>query len=179
MSSGGFGSGPKKETVYSGPAPLSRQGGPSTTAGFGRSGGSAYGAASGDVSRQAAKLEVARTGGDFARAARVLFLIAGFTAANMLLTFVGVRFAIGLGATQIFASDATMLLVANGMAIGLFVLLGVFAGNGNKVALLAGMLLYGGDLVWLLANQPAVHLVSIAVHAVFLVSLFKTFPRGT
>lgn len=167
---------PKKETVYSGPAP--QQGAMYASSSLGRPGGALYAITPEEIAARNARLQPTNSAGDVTRGGRILYLIAGFTAVNVLLMFVNARFAVGLGATQVFASDMGTFLVANGMAIGVFILLGVFAGNGHRSALAVGMLLYAGDLAWLLANQPARHMVSVAVHGIFLVSLVKAFPRG-
>lgn len=167
MSSSGFGQSPKKESVYS-----------YSGTDLGRPGGALYPITADEIAARNARPQATNSAGDVAKGGRILYLIAGFTAVNVLLTFVNARFAVGIGVTQIFASDMGTFLVANGMAIGMFILLAVFAGNGHRSALAVGMLLYAGDLAWLLANQPAKHMVSVAVHGIFLVSLVNAFPRG-
>lgn len=56
--------------------------------------------------------------------------------------------------------------------------LGFFAARGARAAFLIGLLLYAGDMaVLLLSANPAVHIVSIVVHAIFLFSIFKAFRQ--
>ena len=70
------------------------------------------------------------------------------------------------------------VVVLNIIAVGIFVMLGLFVRNGSKAALVIGMVLYGGDTALLLAGgDAAVHIPSIIVHAIFLVSMFKALSQ--
>lgn len=198
MSNGGFGQGPKKETLYSGPVPTPGQGtayaGPAPSTGVGTvyngpalggtvyhgstSGGAAYkGSPTGVLpSRPTAGPAAARSGAG-AKGASIFFLIAAFTGINTVLIFAGVQFGIGLGATRTTNAALSSILVVNVVAIGIFVLLGIFARGGSKIAFLIGMLLYAGDLVLLIMNDPALHVISIVIHGLFLFYLFNAFRQ--
>jgi hypothetical protein len=68
--------------------------------------------------------------------------------------------------------------VLNALAIGAFVTLGIFAMRGVKAVFLIGLLLYAGDTaVLLLSANPALHIVSIVCHGIFLFSIFKAFRQ--
>lgn len=164
-----------KETVYGGPAPAS--------------GGTVYNgvtpnAGAGTVyspSRQAGAPVPAAAHSGAAKGSGIFFLIAGFSVINTLLLLASSPFvlALGLAATRVspHAPMAT-IVVLNVIAVGLFVLLGFFVRQGSKAALLAGMLLYGGDtILLLLSGNPALHIPSIVVHAIFLVSMFKALSQ--
>jgi hypothetical protein len=187
MSTSGFGQGPKKETVYSGPAPSPRQGtvygGPSIQTAGGTvyngpsPGGTVYnGPTTGAVaSRPMAGTATTSTNVAAAKGARLFYVIAGFTGINTVLAFVGIRFAIGVGAVN--GTTLSAFLITNLLAAGLFVLLGIFTQGGSKMAFLAGMLLYGADLVWLAINNPALHIISIVIHGLFLYYLFSAYRQ--
>src|SRR5262245_8388273 len=197
------GPGAKKETVYSGPSPQPQQsGGQSAASSSGSTvyGGPApkaaeavysgvgadstvYGnqPASGTVYNPARQGAVARpaqpaTNAGSSKAGSVFFLIAGFSAINAILTLASAPFvmAIGLAVTRIRAEgEVGAVLAINAVAIGIFVALGFFAGRGSKAAFLIGALLYAGDTALLLLDNPALHIVSIIVHGIFLFSIFK------
>jgi hypothetical protein len=203
MSSSGYGQAPKKETVYSGPAPAPKQGtvysGPSIqTAGGtvyngpspGIAGGTVYngpsagatvygGPATGAATTRPVGGKAVAPAGDVAAAkgARIFYLIAAFTGINAVLIFVGIRFAVGLGATQVVASSLGSFLVASLLGAGVFVGLGMFVQRGSRSVFLIGMLLYAGDLVLLVMNNPALHIMSILIHALFLFYLFSAYRQ--
>lgn len=183
-----FGTVPKKETVYSGTAVATQPSAPASrpAAGTGAGtvysgpvpGGSVYNPAQpaprGPQTQQPrATTAAASTGAT--KGAAIFYIIAAFTAANMVLIYAGVRFAVGLGATRAVRQDQITLAVANLLAIGIFVLLGVFAKRGSKAAFMIGMLLYAGDLVVLVMNNPELNIISIVIHAFFLFRLFQAF----
>lgn len=194
------GPGTKKETVYSGPGPQTKQapsaasynGMPPGTTGTvyngPASGGTVYngpgtsGAAS-NPSRQntpSRPVQAApNTGG--AKGGMTFFLIAGFSAINTFLILVQAPFvlAIGLAVTRVRAgSDMGPILLLNAVAIGAFVAIGIFAMKGSKAAFIIGLLLYSGDTVLLLmSDNAALHLPSIVVHGIFLFSIFKAFRQ--
>lgn len=173
-----FGQGGKTGTVYSGPAPAATgtvYSGPAPTP----AGGTVYNgpAVSAAPARQGARQANVSSGVAAAKGANIFFLIAAFTGINTILMFVGVRFAIGLGAAQLAGPSLGSILIANLLAAGVFALLGIFAKQGNKAAFLIGMLLYGGDLVLLAINNPALHIVSIAIHGLFLYYLLNAFRQ--
>jgi hypothetical protein len=110
------------------------------------------------------------------KAGSVFFVIAGFSAINTLLLLVSAPFvmAIGLAVTRIRAEGQTgAVLAINAVVIGIFVALGFFASRGSKAAFIIGLLLYAGDTALLLLDNPALHVVSIIVHGIFLFSIFK------
>lgn len=175
------GSGYKGGTVYDGPpgvTPGTMYGGPPAGVTVYK-GGTVYNgpAASTAPVRPAATQVNAPSGVGAARGASIFFLIAGFTGINTLLMFVGVRFAIGVGAAKFAGSSVEAILVANLLAAGVFAVLGIFAKQGNKAAFLIGILLYAGDLVLLVLNDPALHVVSIIIHGLFLYYLVSAFRQ--
>lgn len=110
------------------------------------------------------------------KAGSVFFLIAGFSAINTVLTLASAPFvmAIGLAVTRIRAEgEMGAVLAINAVVIGIFVALGFFASRGSKAAFIIGLLLYAGDTALLLLDNPALHVVSIIVHGIFLFSIFK------
>lgn len=184
MSNQVIGSGPKKETVYGGPSNS-----PQTSPAYNQQaaasgGGTVYGGPTpGGTVRNGAspaasqsRTSASASTGD-ARGAAIFYVIAGFTAANMVLMFAGIRFAVGLGATGAAANDMTTLLIANVVAIGIFALLGFLTKKGSKAAFIIGMALYAMDLLILAAFDPTRHVVSIVIHGFFLFSLFKAFRQ--
>jgi hypothetical protein len=112
-----------------------------------------------------------------AKGAKLFYYIAGFTGINAVLIFVGIRFAIGLGTTEIADGSLNTALIASVLGAGVFVALGMFAQRGSKAAFLIGMLLYGGDLVLLAMNNAGFHIVSIVIHALFLYYLFSAYRQ--
>jgi hypothetical protein len=167
------GPGAKKETVYSGPSPQQNQSsGPSASASSGSTvyGGTAPKPAGGTVYNGMG------AGGTPSKAGSVFFVIAGFSAINTVLLLAGAPFvmAIGLAVTRIRAEgEMGAVLALNAVVIGIFVALGFFASRGSKAAFIIGLLLYAGDSALLLLDNPAVHVVSIIVHGIFLFSIFK------
>ena len=171
----------KGGTVYGGVAPAGTQG---TVYGGPPAGGTVYNGPGGSVyggpaaapgGAPAAQQKV--VGGGAAKGAGIFFLIAAFTGINVVLMFVGIRFAIGLGATRLVGDSFESMLVVSLVGAGVFALLGIFAKNGNKGAFLIGMLLYGGDLAFLVLNDPALHIISIIIHALFLYYLVNAFRQ--
>ena len=200
------GPGAKKETVYSGPSPQPKQSsGPSASSGSTVYGGPApkaaetvyngpgtgstvYGSqpASGTVynpARQGAGARPAQASANPApsKAGSVFFIIAGFSAINtvLILASAPVVLAIGLAVTRIRTEgEMGAMLAINAVAIGIFVALGFFASRGSKAAFLIGLLLYAGDTaLLLLTGNPALHVVSIVFHGIFLFSIFKGFRQ--
>lgn len=172
-------------TVYGGPAPKAAG---TVYNGMG-TGSTVYGnqPASGTVynPRQGAAARPAQPSANAApapsKAGSVFYLIAGFSAINTVLILASAPFvmAIGLAVTRIRAEgEMGAVLAINAVAIGIFVALGFFAGRGSKAAFLIGLLLYAGDTaLLLLSGNPALHVVSIIVHGVFLFSIFKGFRQ--
>jgi hypothetical protein len=203
MSDTTTGSAAKKETVYNGPSPQAKQGtvynGPSPSAGGtvyngpamkSGGGGTVYGgtaqgnAVSGPVkagtvyrSPQQAPGGEKSTTNPAAKGAGIFFLIAAFSAVNTLLVLGGSRIVMGIGLTvSKFGQGVSVpaILVLNVIAIGIFVLLGIFARNGSKAAFILGMLLYTGDgLMLFLSGDPGAHVPGMVVHGLFLVYMFK------
>jgi hypothetical protein len=172
-------------TVYGGPAPKSA--GETVYNGLG-AGSTVYGnqPASGTVyspARQGAAAGPSQAGANAgsSKAGSVFFIIAGFSAINTVLTLASAPFvmAIGLAVTRIRAEgEMGAVLAINAVAIGIFVALGFFASRGSKAAFLIGLLLYAGDTALLLLSEnPALHVVSIIVHGIFLFSIFKGFRQ--
>jgi hypothetical protein len=162
-------------TVYSGPAASPAGGtvynGPSNS-GTVYNGPGATGAIGGAGAQQP---RVSSTGA--VRGSRIFFYIAGFTGLNTILMFVGVRFAIGLGVAEFVGQSVGSIVLVNLLAAGVFALLGVFAKQENKTVFLVGMLLYGGDLVLLVLNNPERSIISIIFHGLFLFYLFTAFRQ--
>lgn len=171
-------------TVYGGPAPKTAGG--TVYNGLGE-GGTVYGnqPAAGTVysPAQSAVARPAQAGANGApsKAGSVFFVIAGFSALNAILTLASAPFvmAIGLAVTRIRAEGQMgAMLAINAVAIGIFVALGFFASRGSKAAFLVGLLLYAADTALLLLSEnPALHVVSIIVHGIFLFSIFKGFRQ--
>jgi hypothetical protein len=187
MADATFRQGGQKGTVYDGPLPPAKgtvYNGPSVPAVGGTvyngpaPGGTVYGGAAAGTTnpRYSAGAATAINAGA-ARGARIFYLIAGFTAINTVLMFVGIRFALGVGNIRLDGASTASVVLLNLVAAGIFVLLGVFTQGGSKITFLVGMLLYAGDLVLLLLNNPGLHIISIAIHALFLYSLFTAFRQ--
>jgi hypothetical protein len=180
--SSGFGQGPKKETVYSGPAlgvkqapaynSMATASGGGTVYNGPTPGGTTYSGPARPAAPPVAQPPAAQTSTGATKGAGIFFVIAGFTAINMVLVFAGVRFAIGIGSTD--ATNQAAFVAGNAIAICIFILLGVFAKQGSKAAFIIGMLLYGADLVMLVMN-PQLRIASIVVHGFFLFRLFQAF----
>lgn len=182
MSSSSFGQGPKKETIYSGPAP-STQGtvynGPSVP-------GTVY---SGAPAPTAYRPSAAQPVGTAAqahphshRAGNLFFLIAGLSLVNTVLALADapIAMALGLGITRVFDTlvrqgDATApAMVINLVVVGVFALVGFFARQGSRAAILIGIILYALDTAALLLLTPLL-IVSLLVHGLFLFSLFGAY----
>lgn len=183
---------PKQGTVYNGPAPSSGTvyDGPAMKP---PAGGTVYGgpapAANGytpqtvyNPARQAGTQPApTTTHPGVTKGAGIFFLIAGFSVINSVLIFAHAPFvlALGLAITRVGTEVAMpAVVVLNVIAVGIFVMLGLFVRNGSKTALVIGMVLYGGDTALLVAGgDAAVHIPSIIVHAIFLVSMFKALSQ--
>lgn len=208
MSNTTIGPGTKKETVYSGPTQQSKQGtvynGPAPSSGTvydgpamkPPAGGTVYGGPAPGATAQGgfspetvynpARLAGAQpasttTHPGAAKGAGIFFLIAGFSVINSVLIFAHAPFvlALGLAVTRVGAEVAmATVVVLNIIAVGIFVMLGLFVRHGSKTALVIGMLLYGGDTALLVAGgDAAVHIPSILVHAIFLIGMFKALSQ--
>ena len=167
-------------TVYGGPAPKPAGGGgvyngmgaDSTVYGNQQAAGTVYRPPQSTAARPA---QAGANAGP-SKAGSVFFLIAGFSAINAILTLANAPFvmAIGLAFTVRAQGDMGTVLALNAVGIGIFVALGFFASRGSKAAFLIGLLLYAGDTAFLLlSGNPALQVVSIIVHGVFLFSIFK------
>jgi hypothetical protein len=195
MPNEGFGQGPKKETVYGGPAVASPQGtvygGPPMPS----SGGTVYGGppaqtGGGTVYGGPSAGTVPRPIGDKSavhpqtnKAANAFFIIAGLSAVNTVLAIAGAGFAmaLGLGITRGFDSTlgrgGSVGIVAffNLVIVGVFVLIGMIARKGSGVAILIGLVLYAGDTILLFMDGVGLHLVSLIVHGIFLFTIFSGY----
>lgn len=109
------------------------------------------------------------------------YWIAGLSAVNSAIVLGGSNwhFLAGLGITDIIAyiaqkagSTGTVIgIVLNALALGVFVMFGVFANKKQIWAFIVGMLFYGLDaLIFLLAGPD---FLSIAFHAFALFQIFK------
>ena len=167
MSTTPAGVGTKKETVYGGPGTQPNVGG---TVYNGRG-------LNGTATRTAAPARPIQTQASASRGGNVFFVIAAFSAINavLILAKAPIVFALGLAITRISAnSPLGAVLVLNAIAIGAFAMLGIFASRGVKAAFIIGLLLYGGDTALLLLSaNPALHVISIVCHGIFLFSIFK------
>lgn len=199
--SNGFGQSPKKQTVYSGPTPNLGQGtvysGPTIQSREGTvydgpamppRGGVAYngpdsGGATPTLSQIIAAKAASASAGHAQKTGNVFFLIAGLSLLNTFLAMSGtpVALALGLGITRMF--DAVLrqggsigpVLVLNALVASVFVLIGVFARQGKGAAILIGLLLYAGDTVLLALDGVGLHIPSLVIHAIFLVSMFRSY----
>jgi hypothetical protein len=181
----------RKETVYSGPAPSTARPNPGTVYN-GPGGGTVYsgpapggtvygGAAAGTVyspQRQQAAAQPTAVNSAGKKGSAYFFAIAIFSAINTLLIAFGSPLVMGTGVTTSkIAAPGQMgaIILFNVLAIGVFVLLGIFARHGSKAAFVIGMVLYGLDTLLLLLGNPALHVPGLVVHGIFLVGLFKAF----
>lgn len=184
MSSGEFGQGPKKETIYGGPTPTAAQG--TTYGGFSPTGTSSNGAPTAGtvyrppVAQPTDSGAITHTHGH--RAGGLFFLIAGLSVVNSVLVFVNAPFtmALGLGITLFFDGLASVkgligpAIAINVVVVGVFVLIGIFARKGSAAAILIGMILYAADTLLLLLALPAT-IILLLVHAYFLYALFGAY----
>jgi hypothetical protein len=109
------------------------------------------------------------------------YWIAGLSAVNSAVVLSGSNwhFLAGLGITDIIAyaaqkagSTGTLIgIVLNGLALGVFVMFGVFANKRQTWAFIAGMLFYGLDALIFLVLGPEI--LSLAFHAFALFQIFK------
>ena len=165
--------GMQKETVYGGPG-TQPNGGGTVYNGPGLSGATTRPpATTRPVQRQG------NAGG--LTSGNVFFVIAAFSAINaaLILSKAPIVFALGLAITRV-SPDTPIGFVAglNAIAIGAFVALGFFAARGARAAYIIGLVLYAGDLaVLLLSPNPALHVISIVVHGIFLFSIFKAMRQ--
>lgn len=109
----------------------------------------------------------------------IFFLIAALSVVNTILAFSGARMAIGLGLgiTRVDVAahqgnGIAPVLLLNLVAPMVLVIIGIFARQGSSAAFLIGMLLYAGDTVFLWVDGMALHVPSLIVHGIFLVSMF-------
>jgi hypothetical protein len=197
MSDSGFGPNSKAGTVYSGPTPVGTTGtiygGPTppppsaggTVYNGSAAGGTVYsgpsgagtvynGASIGATAPRPGLGNVAVNAGA-KKGARVFYVLAAFTALRTVLLFFGVQ-QLTLGANRAVADSLQLVVVVNLVVVGILVLLGIFTGNGSKIALLIGMVLYGVDTALLLIN-PGPNVVYIIVHGIFLYYLFDAYRQ--
>jgi hypothetical protein len=174
MSNTPAGTGMQKETVYGGPGSQ-----PNTGATVYNGPGLGGATAGPPVTARPVRPQ-ANAGG--LTSGNVFFVIAAFSAINavLILSKAPIVFALGLAITRVSPDTSIGFVVAlNAIAIGAFVALGFFAARGAKAAYIIGLVLYAGDLaVLLLSANPALHIVSIAVHGIFLFSIFKAMRQA-
>jgi len=156
-------------TVYGGPAP-----GGTVFSGPGNS-GTVYNPR--QISQPMAQPNTAASKG-----AGLFFLVAGFSALNMLLVLAHAPFilAVGLAVVTLFghASPVANSTLFNVVAIGIVVLIGFFVRRGSKPALLIGMLLYAADgALFVIVGDAAPHIMSIVAHGLFLIGMFRVFSQ--
>jgi len=167
------GTGVKKETVYGGPGAQPNAGG-TVYNGPGLNGTTTQ-------STGPARPVQPRAGATGSKSGNVFFLIAAFSAINavLIMSKAPIVFALGLAITRVSPdSPLGFVLLLNVIAIGTFAALGIFAARGAKAAFLIGLLLYAGDaVILLLSPNPALHIVSIVVHGIFLFSIFKAYRQ--
>lgn len=194
MSSGEFGAGSKKETIYDGPGPIT----PSASGYIGTAakpiketvygpgtGGTVYGGP--DTvnnpagSTRAAQTKTVATDG---KSSRVFFLVAVFSLINTLLLSSGAlaATAIGLGITRILYQQASQqggeagpVFLLSAVLIAVFAGLGLFARRGNSLAFLIGLLIYGADTVILCYDGVLIHIPAIIIHGIFLAGMLKGY----
>jgi hypothetical protein len=197
MSNSTISSGAKKETVYDGPSPQSRQSSSTPAGGTvyggmapGTNGGTVYGGPPAGLGgggtvynparqKPAAQVDVTKTGA--AKGGAIFFIIAACSALNSVLILAHAPFvlALGLGIMQIPLSGGLgPQTVLTAVVLGLFMAIGVFAIKGSKAAFIVGLLLYGGDTAYLLlSGNAALHAPSIVVHGIFIFSIIKAFRQ--
>ena len=167
------GTGMQKETVYGGPG-TQPNGGGTVYNGPGLSGATSRP----QVSTRSVERQVST--GRLA-SGNVFFVIAAFSAINavLILSKAPIVFALGLAITRVSPDTPIGFVMAlNAIAIGTFVALGFFAARGAKAAFIIGLLLYAGDTaVLLLSANPALHIISIVFHGIFLFSIFKAMRQ--
>jgi hypothetical protein len=181
MSSTNFGQGPKKETIYSGPAP-SAQGtvfnGPSAA-------GTVYNGAPAATTYRppvAQPVGTAQAQPHSHKAGNLFFLIAALSVMNTILALAGapIAMALGLGITRVFDSPVRQggatgpAMVINFVVVGVFALIGYFARQGSRAAILIGMILYAADTASLFLFTPIL-IISILIHGYFLFALFGAY----
>lgn len=196
----------KKETVYNGPdlsaRPLRNNvataavatagtvyGGPAGAIGMsGGPAGTVY-----DPARHRAMLDHAALSAtmqrDFevSKAGRIFYLIAALTSVNTIMAALSIPWAmgIGLGVTRFFdqqlrnGGDSGAVMLVNGAAVAMFIILGIFAQHASKGALLIGFTLYGIDMGLLLVDGFVEHAPSLLVHGLLLVGIYRTFKHLT
>ena len=186
--SDGFGQGPKKETVYSGPTPgmdnkAFAQGPAPATTGTVYSGpsstqGTVYG---GPSSTTPIAKAPAPSGMDPAvlRSANWFFYIAALSLVSSFVAMssgVSLQFGTGLGISR--AIDAGFggltALIMNLMIAGVLAAFGYFARQGQKWAFLVGMILYAGDGVLLVMDSQ---IRGIVLHGLVLFFIFRGFSQ--
>lgn len=197
--SNGFGQSPKKQTVYGGPdmGQGTTYGGPTITTNEGTvyngpavppRGGTVYngpdgGGAARPLAQTAAATAAHASATHAQKSGNVFFLIACLSILNTFLAMSGtpVALALGLGVTRMF--DAFLrqggslgpVLAVNALVAGVFVLIGLFARKGSSAALLIGLILYAGDTVLLAMDGVLLQIPSLIVHAIFLLSIFRSY----
>jgi len=187
--SDGFGQGPKKETVYSGPTPgmdnkaFAQGPAPGTTgtvySGPSSTQGTVYGGPS-STTTSGAKAPV-QGGMDPAvlRSANWFFYIAALSLVSSFVAMssgVSLQFGTGLGISR--AIDAGFggltALIMNLMIAGVLAAFGYFARQGQKWAFLVGMILYAGDGVLLVMDSQ---IRGIVLHGLVLFFIFRGFSQ--
>jgi len=187
MSSSGYGQAPKKETVYSGPAPTPRQGtvysGPSIQTGGGTVysgpsvGGTVYGGpGAGTIASRPVAGSPSSEGSEAARnGGGVFYAIALLSAIRAIALYTGVEILKTSTPTNGPIPQSTLVIYL--AVAGIFAVIGFFTQGGSKVAYMIGMLLYGLDTVALIAMNPASHVVGIVLHLFFLLALFVSYRK--
>lgn len=153
-------------TVYNGPAVAPRGGAYNGAAGAGQ-----------PLTRATATSANANKSGN------VFFLIAALSIVNTFLAMSGARIALalGLGITRMFDASLSQggsmgpVLAVNALVAGVFVLIGFFARQGKGAAILIGLVLYLADTVLLAIDGVALHIPSLVVHAIFLLTIFRSY----
>jgi hypothetical protein len=184
--SNGFDRSQNKQTAYSGFNPSVGQGTAYAGPTIKTSEGTVYNGPvvppRGSASAQGQRVANA-TFGHTHKSGNVFFLIAGLSMLNTFLAMSGaaIALALGLGITRMF--DASVreggsvgpVLAVNATVAGVFVLIGIFSRQGSSTAILVGLLLYGADTVLLAIDGITLHIPSLIVHAIFLVSIFRSY----
>lgn len=192
----------KKETVYNGPDLSARQvrnnvattpatvySGPTTGIGMSAGlGGTVFDAARHRAMQDHAALSATmQRDVEVSKAGRIFYIIAALTSVNTIMAALSIPWAlgIGLGVTRVFdqqlrhGADAGAVMLVNGAAVALFIILGVFAQHASKGALLIGFTLYGIDMGLLFMDGFVAHVPSLLVHGLLLVGIYRTFKHLT
>ena len=161
----GTAAGPKKETVYSGPAIDNKH----------LAAGTVYQGPGAVAAPQAAQAPATtQVPPQLRRAANWFYWIAGISLVNIFLAFTHstTRFVIGLGLTMFRDAASGVVMVLSIGVIGLLGMAGFHANKGHRWAFIFGMVLYGLDGL-LLLNAGTSEVINLLFHAYALFAISR------